>query len=227
MFADRYEVQAPLVPHNQQLPAPDKLTDLIINHAWRFFVGDLLTHFAEQLDFTGSDAEIEQAEAWLDALILDFYEPNPGGIVDMKYHGVLVSLGISQAIGAIDEVILVDNTTSHNNHDSDLYFVQTGRIEVPSSELTGYYHVYVMVQLASGTGSMWAWITKSGAKNHGVAFGALDEFHTLRMDTVMFLQPGDVVQLVMRNVPSLRDITTIGGSIYSARLGMFRIGSAT
>ncbi|KKK72910.1 hypothetical protein LCGC14_2899130, partial [marine sediment metagenome] len=42
MCAERYEVQAPLVPHDDILPSPDELTDLFINHIWRRFVGGLL-----------------------------------------------------------------------------------------------------------------------------------------------------------------------------------------
>ena len=73
MCAKRYEVQAPLVSHDDLLPPPDELTDLFINHIWRRFVGDLLVHFSGQVDFAGSENEIEQARAWYDALILDFY----------------------------------------------------------------------------------------------------------------------------------------------------------
>ncbi|KKK56597.1 hypothetical protein LCGC14_3062950, partial [marine sediment metagenome] len=73
MCAKRYEVQAPLVPHDDLLPPPYELTDLFINHIWRRFVGDLLVHFSGQVDFAGSENEIEQAQNWYDELILDFY----------------------------------------------------------------------------------------------------------------------------------------------------------
>lgn len=77
MCAKRYEVQAPLVPHDDLLPPPDELTDLFINHIWRRFIGDLLVHFSGRVDFVGSDAEIEQAQNWYDELILDFYTEDP------------------------------------------------------------------------------------------------------------------------------------------------------
>ena len=226
MCAERYEVQAPLVPHDDILPSPDELTDLFINHIWRRFVGGLLVNFSDQVDFVGSDAEIQQARAWLDALILDFYTPDFPG-VDMAYLGALVTR--TTGINATNAGVLVpfEFNSGSGAHDVGGFWdiAEPYYLTVPVGG-AGYYRVYAY-------GFSYAAASVPIMRIHKGISGVLVSNHpdeikavSLACSTTLFLDDGEFCTLEIRTNGVNRTFAPIPLNPYAATLGMYRVGIA-
>ncbi len=224
MCAKRYEVQAPLVPHDALLPPPDELTDLFINHIWRRFVGGLLAHFAKQVDFIGTDPEIEQAQAWYDALILDFYTIDSAG-GDVEYLGVSAGNTTTFSLLSIYVPFSFDDVTTFPLHDVGGFTIlpPASRFTVPVGG-AGYYACFALAQIEANVGLIRARLMHNISTILTARVEADPLQLALRLSTVAFFDEGDTLELQLKVSGGARATFIDFENPYSLQMRMYRVG---
>lgn len=218
-----FEADAPLVAHDEPL-GDDEIFDLRLNHVWRRIVGGILTHAMEYIAWSGSAAEIEQANNWYSALIEDFYDDSlPGGV--MNYAGVLASVNVAINFGTSGVIVQFTDVVSTPNHDTDGFFVddETEALIVPAG-LGGFYRLYAWARFdPNGTNTAWLEI----AVNAVVVAEARWRVHlqaSPEPGLTIELVEGDEVTAIVRTASGTRAAVPVGGRAWSVRLGMYRVG---
>lgn len=226
MCAKRYKVDAPLVAHNEVLPAPDEITDMFINHIWRRFIGDLLVHFDQQVKFIGTEAEIDQARAWYDALILDFYTiDSAGGNVD--YLGVSAGNTTTFSLLSIYVPFSFDDVTTFPLHDVGDFTIlpPASRFTVPVGG-AGYYACFALAQIEANVGLIRARLMHNISTILTARVEADPLQLALRLSTVAFFDEGDTLELQLKVTGGARATFIDFENPYSLQMRMYRVGLA-
>lgn len=218
--------EVPNVPHDDSQPPPDELTHLAVNHVWRRFIGHILMDYADNHSFDATDAEIEQALDWLDALVADFYTPGAVG-VDMEYHGVMAGRDTLLTIPTVGINVPYTDDAGGRLHDTDNYWSPTQRTQfiVPAG-LGGWYAMNLYMLWAGGTGQPRVDIRNQvGAPIYAQEAINLQGLYTSWLSAVALLEDNAGVIVQAFSAIADRDII-VGGFEYSTTFHMYRIGAA-
>lgn len=218
-----FEAEAPLVPHDEPL-VDDTVYDLRLNHVWRRIVGGILTDAMEHIAWSGSTAEIEQANNWYSELIADFYDETIGG-GDMDYLGANVVRFTSILATAAGVLVPFEQEGGTPQHDIGGFWDigSPTKLTVPVGG-AGYYYLWARGFTYASSVSATMRIIKGAISSLTSATSNDALAVSLHCGLTRYCDEGEFFGVEVRCSAGTRNFAGFANDADAVIFGMFRIG---